>query len=81
MNAKMITIGKNLERECPDNDCRIYLNTFVMWKDVREALRGCLLGAHSEWVLEKEQRRLERDLEKMFLFNTAVKNYRKENNI
>jgi hypothetical protein len=76
MKKNLVDLGNNLKEECPENDCTIYRNTFLMWEDINETLRGCLMGEHSKHILEKESRRLERDLENMYLFNYAVKQYR-----
>ena len=68
-------IGEKLRNECPDNDCRIYLNVYNMDRSVVEDLDGCLLSEHSRDILEREHRRLQRELERLALTNYAVREY------
>lgn len=68
-------IGERLRNECPDNDCRIYLNVYNMDRGVVEDLDGCLLSKHGRYILEQEHRRLQRELEKLALTNYAVREY------
>lgn len=58
MYRYVIEIGERLRNECPDNDCRIYLNIYDMDRDVVEDLDCCLLSEHSRQILEREHRRL-----------------------
>ena len=72
-------IGERLRNECPDNDCRIYLNVYNMERAVALDLEMCILSEHSRTILEAEHRRLQRELEKMALTNYAVREYWRAN--
>lgn len=69
-------LGQKLKVDCPDNDCVVFLNTFVMLEGVTADLNGCLLSEWGRKVLGFEQEKLERELEMMYLTNYAVRKYR-----
>lgn len=71
-------LAKQLKVDCPDNDCRLFLNTYNMWDGLRQDLRGCLLSEYGEMVLKGKQKHLEIELRDMYLTNYAVRKYRRE---
>lgn len=74
VSRAIYALGLALERECPDNDCAVFLNTFRMAQSVDghvEAAEGWARKA-----LEIELSRLYRHLKEMFDFNLAVRNHR-----
>lgn len=73
---EIYALGVRLLGECPENDCGIFRNVFKMAVNIDEQL-GKLTGYARE-VMEAEFGRKLRELEKMYLFNYAVKEYRKE---
>lgn len=73
---EIYALGIRLLGECPENDCGIFRNIFKMAVNIDEQL-GKLTGYARE-VMEAEFGRKLRELEKMYLFNYAVKEYRKE---
>lgn len=73
---EIFALGVRLLGECPENDCGIFRNVFKMAVNIDEQL-GKLTGYARE-VMEVEFGRKLRELEKMYLFNYAVKEYRKE---
>lgn len=69
-------IGKKLLLECPDNDCRIFLNEYKMLEGIEDDLVGY---QHSDWgkeILHRESQRLESELDNMYYTNYAVRQYR-----
>jgi len=78
MTNKINELGRKLMQKCPDNDCIIFRNLYEMFQGVNDDLSGCLLSERGRHVLEKEQRRLERELEMMYRTNYAVQMYKKE---
>ena len=75
---KIKELAKQLKVDCPDNDCRLFLNTYNMWDGLRQDLRGCLLSEYGEMVLKSKQKYLEIELSDMYFTNYAVQNYRRE---
>lgn len=75
-NEPVYRLGLRLETDCPDNDCRIFLNIFKGAREIDEAL-GKAAGAPQR-VLLRELKKEFRELKKMYLFNYAVRKYEKE---
>ena len=75
-NGPVYRLGLRLEADCPDNDCRIFLNIFKGAREIDEAL-GKVAGAPQR-VLLRELKKEFRELQKMYLFNHAVLKYAKE---
>ena len=75
-NGPVYRLGLRLETDCPDNDCRIFLNIFKGAREIDEAL-GKAAGAPQR-VLLRELKKEFRALQKMYLFNHAVLKYKKE---
>lgn len=76
MMNRIKELGQKLKVECPDNDCRVFLNVYEMLEGITADLNGCLLSKWGRKVLTAEQRRLESELEMMYLTNYAVRKYR-----
>ena len=77
MKNKCIALAKKLREDCPDNDCRVFLNIYGMYEGVSADLKGCLLSEWGRKVLEHEQKKLELELEKMYLTNYAIHQYQR----
>ena len=75
-NGPVYRLGLRLEADCPDNDCRIFLNIFKGAREIDEAL-GKVAGAPQR-VLLRELKKEFREPQKMYLFNHAVLKYAKE---
>lgn len=75
-NGPVYRLGLRLEADCPDNDCRIFLNIFKGAREIDEAL-GKAAGAPQR-VLLQELKKEFRELQRMYLFNHAVRKYEKE---
>lgn len=73
-------IGGALEIECPDNDCRIYCNTFRMYVELKQDYTAGedIFSETTKRAIRVEARKLGAELEKMFFNNYAIQEYRKE---
>lgn len=69
------SLGCALSVNCPENDCRVYLNTFQMCREIDEQLDR--LEGWPRQLLEMELRRTYLKLEEMLLLNYAVREYRR----
>ena len=69
-------LGMALSQECPNNDCKVYLNIFDMCRELDEQLPGTQGWPHK--VLEMELGRCYRQLETMYMLNYAIRQYRRE---
>lgn len=67
-------IESELEKKCPENDCRLYLNVCNMRREVLEALQ-VVPGGWGREMLVAEANRLARQLEHMARTNYAVRNF------
>lgn len=76
--ALLYSLGLKLAKDCPDNDCRIYLNTFNVAQELDTALDGLDADSSPAFYLRRELRKLVRELAEMFDGNFAVERYRKE---
>lgn len=76
MTENIYALGELLEDDCPDNDCRIYLNIFRMAKSVDELLDELDPSGHPAQVLRRDLRRGFSELKRMYLENYAVKQYK-----
>lgn len=68
-------LGEVLEEECPDNDCRLYLNIFRMAKELDTQLDG--LTGYTADVVRGELNKRYFELVHMYIGNYAVRQYRK----
>lgn len=76
MTENIYALGELLEDDCPDNDCRIYLNIFRMAKEVDTLLDELDPSGHPAHVLQRDLRRGLSELKRMYLENYAVKQYK-----
>ena len=74
--TRVYDLGLQFEKDCPNNDCRLYRNTFRMCREADEQIS--LLHGWARTVLEGEVTRRYIELEGMYLMNYAVKQYRRQ---
>ena len=75
-NRPIYRLGLLLEKDCPDNDCQIFLYIFRAAKEIDNSL--ILVEGIPRDILQRELRKRFREMEEMFRFNHAVTKYRKE---
>lgn len=73
--SQVYGLGLLLEGDCPENDCRLYLNTFRMCRELDEQV-PLLSGWPRKLVLGDLQRHYIQ-LERMFQLNHAVREYKR----
>lgn len=73
-SGKIYTLGLALAEECPDNDCRVYLNIFNAARELDDALDG-LKGYPAE-ILSWELLQRFRELGQMYHENYAVQQFK-----
>lgn len=78
MTENIYALGELLEDDCPDNDCRIYLNIFRMAKEVDTLLDELDPSGHPAHVLQRDLRRGLSELKRMYAENYAVRQYKEE---
>ena len=72
---KMYALGVLLASDCPQNDCTIYRNTFEILREIDEQLDRV---TEYPWiVLHNAYNHEAGELERMYLFNHAVREYRR----
>lgn len=76
--AQIYTLGLALAADCPDNDCRVYLNIFNGAQELDTALDSLDADSTPALYLRKALRERVGELAEMFDGNFAVKQYRKE---
>lgn len=76
--AQIYTLGLALAADCPDNDCRVYLNIFNGARELDAALDNLDAEGAPALALRKALRERVGELAEMFDGNFAVKQYRKE---
>lgn len=69
------TLGRLLEQDCPENDCRVYLNIFRMCRELDRAIDQ--VEGYPRQALGGELMKQYLALEQMFIMNYAVREYRK----
>lgn len=69
------SLGLVLKGDCPENDCRLYLNVFNMCREIDEAINR--VRGWPQEVLKIELNRKHTELETMFTMNHAIRQYRK----
>jgi hypothetical protein len=74
ITRKVYSMGEALEAECPENDCRVYLNIFRMAREVDSAIDG--VEGHAAQALIYELSRQFRELRRMYVENYAIQQYR-----
>lgn len=76
---KVYDLGMQLKKNCPNDDCRIYRNTFGMCCELDEQI--ILLSGWPRKVMESELRKSYLELEGMYMMNYAVKQYRRAHEV
>lgn len=76
--AQIYALGLALAADCPDNDCRVYLNIFNGARGLDAALDSLDADSTPALYLRKALRERVGELAEMFDGNFAVKQYRKE---
>jgi hypothetical protein len=76
--AQIYALGLALAADCPDNDCRVYLNIFNGARELDAALDSLDADSTPALYLRKALRERVGELAEMFDGNFAVKQYRKE---
>ena len=69
-------LGLALERDCPDNDCRVYRNIFRTAQELDTALDGLDENGAPALYLRKALRERVSELKEMYTENHAVRKYR-----
>lgn len=75
--AKIYALGLALSKDCPPNDCRVYLNIFNAARELDAALDNLDADGAPALVLRKELRERVGELGEMLEGNYAVEQYRK----
>lgn len=79
------SLGEALRKECPDNDCRLFLNTYNMVTEAAEAYNEIeASGKYSEaalLLLRKGIRENTNFLREMLRDNYAIQQYKKTHKI
>ena len=78
MRGHIKELGRKLKVKCPDNDCKVFLNIFEMLEGIEDDLVGSVLSEWGKKVLQMERQRLERELDKMFYTNYAIRQFRNQ---
>ncbi|NCB62436.1 MAG: hypothetical protein EOM52_02300 [Clostridia bacterium] len=73
-NRKLYALGLVLANECPDNDCRLYLNVFNMARELDSAIDG--VEGFAVWTLETKLLSLYQELREMYRENYAVQKFK-----
>lgn len=71
---KLYALGLALARECPDNDCRVYLNIFNMARELDAAIGG--VSDYAAIVLRRDLLDRVRELGEMYDTNVAVQKFK-----
>ena len=74
MAREIYALGLKLAEDCPLNDCHLYLNIFNMCRELDEQIDR--VEGWPRKLLEMELKRKYLELEKMFMLNYAVKEYK-----
>ena len=73
---KVYALGLVLAEECPDNDCRVYLNIFNMARELDKALDKVKPNSAPFLALRSALIDRARELREMYLENCAVRKFR-----
>ena len=74
VTQKIYTLGLTLAEECPENDCNVYLNIFIMARELDKALDG--VTGYPATVLRRALDDRIRELREMYFSNYAVQQFR-----
>lgn len=72
---QVYALGLSLEEDCPQNDCRLYLNIFNQCRELDEAINNVKGWPREILVMELNHNNVR--LEGMFTMNCAIREYRK----
>lgn len=75
---KFYALGLALAEDCPDNDCRVYLNIFNGARELDAALDGLDAAGTPALTLQTALRKRVRELAEMYHGNYAIQKYREE---
>ena len=75
---RVFALGLALEQECPVNDCKIFLELFLMCRALDEQTGR--LDSYPRAAMERQLRRQYRELEGYYLTNYAVQDFRRKLN-
>lgn len=72
-------LGGMLEMDCPNNDCKVYRNTYRMYIELRLDYKTGeeIFSETTKRALRKEARVLGGEIEEMYFSNFAIREYRK----
>ena len=73
---KVYSLGLALAEECPDNDCRVYLNIFNMARELDKALDKVKPNSAPFLALRSALMERARELREMYLENHAVQQFK-----
>ena len=73
-DRKVYGLGLLLAKDCPDNDCRVYLNIFRMAQELDTALDTA--QGYAADTLRRELHKNFRELREMYLGNYAIQKYK-----
>ena len=74
-SREVYLLGRLLENDCPENDCRLYLNIFNMCREVDRAIDR--VDGWPRELLGAELMKRFAELKKMYFTNHAIREYRK----
>lgn len=74
-SREVYLLGRLLENDCPENDCRLYLNTFRMCREIDKAIDQ--VEGYPREVLGGRLMKHYLELERMYFTNHAIREYRK----
>nr|DAP14059.1 MAG TPA: hypothetical protein [Caudoviricetes sp.] len=72
---QVYALGLALEKDCPESDCRLYLNIFNQCREIDSAINN--VKGWPQKLLDMELKRGYLKLEGMFALNYAIREYRK----
>lgn len=73
---ELYALGERLVCDCPENDCTIYRNTFLICRDLDAQLSR--LTGYARDVMRRDFTKRLRELDKLYMLNHAICNYRRE---
>ena len=73
---ELYALGERLVCDCPENDCTIYRNTFLICRDFDAQLSR--LTGYARDVMRRDFTKRLHELDKLYMLNHAICNYRRE---
>lgn len=74
-------LAEHMMEDCPNNDCKLYVRSYEAYRDLLSDLETYGLHGATESVIERAIRKEAFAINEMYLFNYAVKLYRRDNAI